>query len=60
MSTIIIDSEFNHRTSSPPKALKIRLKVLGEDLPGTASSYNNLGNAYYSLGDYAEALTFLE
>ena len=42
------------------KALKIRLKVLGEEHPSTAATYNNLGMAYHSKGDYDKAIEFFE
>ncbi len=33
------------------KALKIREKVLGEEHPSTATSYNNLAGLYESMGE---------
>ena len=40
------------------KALAIRLKVLGENHPDTATSYNNIGIVYDSQGNYAKALEY--
>ena len=42
------------------KALVIREKVLGADHPDTATTYNNIGLVYYSLGDYEKALEWYE
>ena len=38
--------------------MEIRKEVLGEKHPDTAMSYNNIGNVYYNLGDYNEALEY--
>ena len=40
--------------------LNIRLSVFGESHPYVARSYNNIGYVYYSLGEYAKALEYLE
>ena len=37
------------------KALKIREKILGEEHPDTATSYNNLAVLYKSMGEYQKA-----
>jgi tetratricopeptide (TPR) repeat protein len=37
------------------KALKIHQKVLGEEHPSTATSYNNLAELYKSMGTYEKA-----
>ncbi len=42
------------------KALAIRRKVLGEEHPDTASSYNSLGQILYSQGRYAAAQPLYE
>jgi tetratricopeptide (TPR) repeat protein len=42
------------------KALGIRERVLGEEHPDTATSYNNLAHLYQSMGDYAKALPLYE
>ena len=41
------------------KALAIIERVLGKEHPNTATSYNNIGRAYYDQGDYAHALEYL-
>ena len=41
---------------SHQRALKIRLKVLGENHPDTARSYGNIGVTQHELGDYTSAL----
>ena len=40
------------------KSLRIREKVLGEEHPDTATSYNNLAGVYKSQGEYQKALTY--
>jgi tetratricopeptide (TPR) repeat protein len=40
------------------KALAIRERVLGTEHPDTATSYNNIGVTYKSMGDYPKALEF--
>ena len=40
-------------------SLNIMIKILGEDHPGTASSYYNIGITYYNMGDYKKALEYL-
>ena len=35
-------------------------KILGEEHPDTATSYNNIGNTYYNIGDYNKALEYYE
>jgi tetratricopeptide (TPR) repeat protein len=42
------------------KALKIREKVLGEEHPDTATSYNNLAVFYYGQGDFERAYEFMK
>jgi tetratricopeptide (TPR) repeat protein len=42
------------------RALEIRLKLFGEEHPGTAQSLNNIGATYSDLGKYLEALKYLE
>jgi len=40
--------------------LKIREKVLGEEHPDTATSYNNLAVFYYNQGDLEKAYMFMK
>jgi tetratricopeptide (TPR) repeat protein len=42
------------------KALAIRLEVLGERHPDTASSLNNIGSAYGELGNYGRQLEYYQ
>ncbi len=42
------------------KALSIRQKVLGEEHPDTATSYNNIGYVYSELGDYDKSLEYYD
>jgi tetratricopeptide (TPR) repeat protein len=42
------------------KALAIRRKVLGEEHPGTATTYNNLGILYRNIGNHDKAGSFLQ
>jgi tetratricopeptide (TPR) repeat protein len=42
------------------KDLKISEKVLGEEHPSTATSYNNLGFFYYGQGDFERAYGFMK
>ena len=37
---------------------KIREKIFHEDHPDIATSFNNIGSAYYSLGDYSKTLEY--
>ena len=41
-------------------SLKIMKKILGEEHPDTASSYNNIGNTYHKIGDYKRAIEYHE
>ena len=38
--------------------MKIRERVLGENHPSLATSYNNIGSVYDKKGDYAIALEY--
>lgn len=40
------------------KALKIRLKKLGEEHPDTADTYNDLGVAYEAKGEYDKSIEY--
>ena len=40
--------------------LNIRLSVFGENHPDVATSYNNIGSVYDSLGEYVKALEYYE
>jgi tetratricopeptide (TPR) repeat protein len=40
------------------KSLKIKPEVYGERNPDTATSYNNIGEVYYRLGEYEKALEY--
>ncbi|MGD0756681.1 MAG: CHAT domain-containing tetratricopeptide repeat protein, partial [Bacteroidales bacterium] len=40
------------------KSLQIRKETLGEKHPEVATSYNNIGNAYYDKGEYDKALEY--
>ena len=42
------------------KYLKISEKVLGEEHPSTATSYNNLAFFYYGQGDYNRAYNYMK
>ena len=42
------------------KALARNREVLGEKHPSTANDYNNLGEAWNSLGDYQKAIGYYE
>ena len=42
------------------KALTIRIKVLGEEHPDVATSYNNIGAALEAQGKYDEALVYYQ
>ena len=42
------------------KALAIKEKVLGEEHPSTATSYNNIGGVFDSRGDYPKALEYYQ
>jgi tetratricopeptide (TPR) repeat protein len=42
------------------KNLKISEKVLGEEHPDTATSYNNLAVFYYGQGDFERAYGFMK
>ena len=41
-------------------SLKIMKKILGEEHPDIAKSYNNIGNTYDKMGDYKKALEYHE
>mgnify|MGYP003302560315 CR=1 FL=1 len=58
-------SDFLYKYAKYKKALAIditlldlREKVLGEEHPDTAGSYNNIGNIYTNQGDYEQALEY--
>jgi len=42
------------------KALAINEKVLGEEHPDTATTYNNIAGVYSSQGDYPRALEWFQ
>ena len=41
-------------------SLNIRKKILGEEHPDTATSYNNIGSIYNNMGDNKKALEYYE
>ena len=48
-------AEYQQAEELYKKALLVSEKVLGEEHPSTATSYNNLAGVYYSQGEYKEA-----
>ena len=54
------DAKYQEAITFHEKALKVRLKVLGEEHPDTAVSYNNLGNAYKLTGQLEKAKVLFE
>ena len=52
--------EYDKAIEAYQQALAICRKVLGEEHPETATSYNNLGLVYYSKGEYDLALEYCQ
>ena len=50
--------EYDKALKFHQKAVKIRLKLLGEEHSDTATSYNDIGLAYTGKGEYDKALKF--
>ena len=48
--------DYTSALQSHQRALEICRKTLGENHPGTAASYNNIGSTQKALGDYTSAL----
>lgn len=53
-------AQYNDTLEFYCNTLKEREKLLGEDHPDTATSYNNVASVYYSKGEYDKALDFYE
>jgi tetratricopeptide (TPR) repeat protein len=51
---------FEKKLELEQKTLKIRKKVLGNEHPDVATSYNNIGCVYSEQGDYSKALDFYQ
>ncbi|MCP4523641.1 MAG: tetratricopeptide repeat protein, partial [Candidatus Gracilibacteria bacterium] len=49
-------AQYDKALDNYEKALKIKLKTLGENNPYTATSYNNIGAVYQSKAQYDKAL----
>ena len=52
--------EYDKALDAYQQALAIRRKVLGEEHPSTATSYNNLGAVYDSKGEYSQAIEYYQ
>ena len=54
--TYINDYFYDYYANPTGETLNINEKILGEEHPLTAVSYNNIGLVYYNLGEYSKAL----
>ena len=59
-TALVNNGEYAKAKAALEAVVKIRERLLGEEHPDTAASYNNIANMYYVKGEYDHALEYHE